>query len=153
MTHDVSLHEFVLIFFGLELEKSIQSRVKVQKGLFLLLKELEKRGYKVQDPQFVPCRDGPYSFVLANALKELIWSNFIETKGEYGKENEEFKLTEKGKNEAMLLVKEKIKENDLKDLITFRQSLDQFTVEGLIYYVSNKFPEMKVSTRRNKVRF
>jgi uncharacterized protein YwgA len=152
ITYDISLHEFILILFGLEPEKPIQSRVKIQKGLFLLLKELEKRGYKVQDPQFIPCRDGPYSFTLANALEELIWSNFIETKGEYGKESEEFKLTDKGKKETMLLIEEKIKEKDLKDLVTFRQSLDQFTVEGLIYYVSNKFPEMKALSRRNKGR-
>jgi len=73
----------------------------------------------------------------------LLWSGFVEAKGEYGKETEELRLTEKGKNEAILLIKEKIKEKDLKDLITFRQSIDQYTVDGIIRYVNYKFPEMK----------
>jgi len=142
-TYDIYLHEFVLIFFGLELEKPIISRIKYQKGLFLFLKELEKRGYKVQDPHFVPHDDGPYSFALANILDELIWSGFIEAKGVHGKETEEFKLTEKGKNEAILLIKEKIKEKDLRDLITFRQSIDQYTVDGILHYMRTNFPEMR----------
>jgi len=121
-TYDIYLYELVLIFFGLEPEKPIQSRIKYQKGLFLFLKELEKRGYKVQDPHFIPYR-GAYSFVLARVLDNLWWSGFIEAKVEHGKEVEEFKLTEKGKNEAILLIKEKIKEKDLQDLITFRQSI------------------------------
>jgi len=146
-TYDIYLHEFVLIFFGLEPEKPIQSRIKYQKGLFLFLKELEKRGYKVQDPHFIPYSYGPYSFVLARVLDNLWWSGFIEAKGEYGKETEEFKLTEKGKNEAILLIKEKIKEKDLQDLITFRQSIDQYTVDGILHYVYNNFPEMKEKSK------
>jgi len=121
-TYDIYLYEFVLIFFGLDPEKPIQSRIKYQKGLFLFSKELEKRGYKVQDPHFI-AYSGAYSFVLARVLDNLWWSGFIEAKGVYAKETEEFKLTEKGKNEAILLIKEKIKEKDLQDLITFRQSI------------------------------
>jgi len=138
-----TLEEVVLVLFGLEPEKPIHSRTKYQKGLFLFFKELEKRGYKVQDPHFIPYKDGPYSFELARVLDKLLWSGFVEAKGEYGKETEELRLTEKGKNEAILLIKEKIKEKDLKDLITFRQSIDQYTVDGIIRYVNYKFPEMK----------
>jgi len=140
-----TLDGVVLIFFGLEPEKPIYSRLKFQLGLFLFIKELEKRGYKAQDPHFIPYKDGPYSFELARVLQKLIWSSFIEARGEYNKESEELKLTEKGKNEAMLLIKEKIKEKDLKDLIMFRQSIDQFTTDGIIRYVNYKFPEMKAS--------
>ena len=142
-TYDIYLHEFVLIFFGLEPEKPIYSRVKYQKGLFLFFKELDKRGYKVQDPHFIPYSYGPYSFVLARILDNLWWSGFIEVKGEYEKETEEFKLTEKGKAEAILLVEKKINKKDLNDLITFRQSIDQFTVDGILNYVYSHFPEMK----------
>jgi len=31
----------------------------------------------------------------------------------------------------------------LRDLITFRQSIDQYTVHGILHYVYNNFPEMK----------
>ena len=78
------------------------------------------------------------------------WSGFIEAKGEYGKETEEFKLTEKGKNEAILIIKEKIKEKDLRDLITFRQSIDQYTVDGILHYVYNNFPEMRRPRKARK---
>lgn len=46
-----------------------------------------------------------------------------------------------------MLIKEKIKEKDLRDLITFRQSIDQYTVDGILHYVYNNFPEMKEKSK------
>ena len=109
----------------------------------MFFKELDKKGYKVQDPHFIPYSYGPYSFVLARILDNLWWSGFIEVKGEYGEETEEFKLTDKGKIEAELLIEKKINKKDLKDLINFRQSIDQFTVDGILNLVYNNFPQMK----------
>lgn len=146
--YDIYLHELVLIFFGLEPDKPVYSRIKYQKGLFLLFKELEKRGYRVQDPHFVPYSYGPYSFVLARVLENLWWSGFIEV-SRIGKEDEEFRLTDKGKREAGLLIKEKVRGEDLDYLVQFRKSIDQFRVDGLLRYVYENFPEMK---ERSKVK-
>jgi hypothetical protein len=35
----------------------------------------------------------------------------------------------------------------LQDLITFRQSIDQYTIDGILHYVYNNFPEMKEKSK------
>jgi len=116
-TPDIYLHELVLMYFGLEPDEPV-SNDEAQKGVYVLYKELKRRGYKVQDPHYVFITHKPYSFVIERVLDNLIWSGYLDVD-----ENDKLILSKKGKREVETLTEKKLKESDLEDLTWFREVL------------------------------
>jgi len=116
-TFDIYLHELVLIYFGLEPDDPTTDD-GVQKGVYVLYNELKGKGYGVQDPHYVFIIHRPYSFVIERVLNNLLWSGHLDID-----ENDKLVLSEKGKREAELLIRKKVKESDLKDLTRLRETL------------------------------
>ena len=121
--HDVYLYEFVLLFFGLDPEEPVRGRDALMEGLYRFFGELKGRGYRVQDPHFVPSGEKHYSELLDRVLDDLWWSGFIEVVAEDG--TEEFRLTEKGEEKAKALVRERLRSGDLDYFRAFRLSLSR----------------------------
>ena len=122
-TYDVYLYELVLLFFGLDPEEPVRGRDALMEGLYRFFGELKGRGYRVQDPHFVPSGEKHYSELLDRVLDDLWWSGFIEVRGGTGGGAEELGLTEKEKEVARALLREKISLEDLDRLKAFRLSL------------------------------
>ena len=121
--YDVYLYELVLLFFGLDPEELVRGRDALMEGLYRFFGELKGRGYRVQDPHFVPSGEKHYSNLLDRVLDDLWWSGFIEVVTENG--TKEFGLTEKGEERAEALVRERLRPGDLNYLRAFRLSLSR----------------------------
>ena len=117
-TYDVYLYEFVLLFFGLDPEEPVRGRDALMEGLYKFSEELKERGYRIQDPHFVYSGEKHCSELLESMLNDLWWSGFIEVVTE--DDTEEFRLTEKGKEIARALLKEKLRSEDLDYFRAFR---------------------------------
>jgi hypothetical protein len=135
-TRVISPTDLVLIFLGLEPEKPVHDKRKLINALYAFSRELVSRGYKVLVDDFLVTRYGAKSKTLEKAIDDLVTYGFIE-RGV--KPAEDFKLTDKGKTEAFLIIEEKIDEKDLSDLTMFRYSIDQFTRQGIARYVKLLF--------------
>ena len=122
-TYDVYLYELVLLFFGLGPDEPIMGRATLMEGLYKFSEELRGRGYRVQDPRFVPVGDKHYSKLLDRVLDDLWWSGFVEVAAEDG--TEEFGLTEKGEEKAKALVRERLRSGDLDYFKALRLSLSK----------------------------
>ena len=122
-TYDIYLYELVLLFLGLGPEEPIIGRATLMEGLYKFSEELRGRGYRVQDPHFVPVGEKHYSKLLDRVLDDLWWSGFLEVVAEDC--TEEFRLTEKGKEKAKALVKEKLRLGDLDYFRALRLSLSR----------------------------
>jgi len=70
----INLTEILLLLLYFQDEKgnqSIAGRLKLEKLVFLAMKELEKRGYEIADSDFGPYKEGPFSLRLYNIINFL----------------------------------------------------------------------------------
>ena len=119
--------------------KPIIGRIAMTKQVFLAVKEVfgEK---SVQKMEFVPYRYGPYSFVLAQAVSDMVYDGILSVSGKKNTSSEKFTLTEKGMRLARRIVS-KLDPPVRSMLVERRKSWDQCHTGGLLSYVRNKYPE------------
>lgn len=100
----------------------------------------------IEDCQFVPYVFGPYSFHVANTVKNLEAGGLIGRKGEKNLKNEEFQISKKG----IQLIKEKYEDLDpsvRKGLETLRKGLEQYGTHWILNHVYNYYPQYRAKSK------
>ena len=119
--------------------KPIIGRIAMTKQVFLAAKEVFGEN-SVQKMEFVPYRYGPYSFVLAQAVSDMVHDGILSVSGRKNTSSEKFTLTGKGVRLARKIVS-KLDPHIRNMLVERRKSWDQCHTSGLLAYVYNKYPE------------
>lgn len=119
--------------------KPIIGRIAMTKQVFLAVKEVfDESG--VQKIEFVPYRYGPYSFVLSQAVSDMVHDGILSVHGRKNTSSERFTLTKKGMRLAKN-IDSKLDPPLRNMLVERRKSWDQCHTGGLLAYVYNKYPE------------
>ncbi|ASJ16726.1 hypothetical protein A3L04_06390 [Thermococcus chitonophagus] len=139
----ITLRDMVLILLYAQKDKPIHSRIMLFKEIFLLYKEILSKYTNVfilQDPKFFGYKYGPYSFELAEIIKQLYWNGLIDIYGRRNTRKETFKLTPKGEEEAHKIFSSLPKELQ-EDIKKMRIGWDQLGIDGILRYVYRNYPD------------
>jgi hypothetical protein len=129
----------VILFLLYSDKRPIQGKTKQMKEVFLVLQEvLDKQD--IQPIKFEKHKFGPYSEVVEYVIDQLLFSNYILTRGKKTSNDFSIEITPKGKE----YIKEKFNElptqiqNQLKRK---RDEWDTLTSKGILKLVYEHYPE------------
>ena len=139
----LTVRDLILILLYAQKSKPIQSRIMLFKETFLLYNEVLQK-YKgqliIQNPKFFGYKYGPYSYEIAEALKQLYWSGLISMEGKRNTKKETFRLTKRGLAEAKKIF-ERLPPTLQEEITKMRIGWDQLGIDGILRYVYAKYPE------------
>ncbi len=139
----LTVRDLILILLYAQKSKPIQSRIMLFKETFLLYNEVLHK-YKeqliIQDPKFFGYKYGPYSYEIAEALKQLHWSGLISIEGKKNTRRETFRLTKRGLEEAEKIF-ERLPPSLQEEIRKMRIGWDQLGIDGILRYVYAKYKE------------
>ncbi len=146
--HNLTIKDAIILLCGANPYAPIETRTVFYKELFLLYKEVLSRQevhehMNILDPEFVPYIYGPFSFIVASDLGELVYINAIKKEGK--KNNERFTITQSGK-EIFRNVEEMLLSNSQLDWLIpevrkLRHGWDQLGRKGLRERIDLNYPE------------
>lgn len=139
----LTVRDAILVILYAQKDKPIYSRTMLFKEIFLLYKEIIEKyrdSFIIQNPKFFGFKFGPYSFELAEAIKQLYWSGFINIEGKPNTKREKFELTPKGLKETKKIF-ETLPKNVQDEIREMRIGWDQLGIDGILRYVYAKYPE------------
>lgn len=100
----------------------------------------------IEDCEYIPYNYGPYSFHVANKLANLIDNGLIYVKGKKNTKDEEFRISQSGKE--YIKFKYAALSKDIKSkLQSVRKGLDQDGTEGILKYVYTYYPQYKTRSK------
>ena len=134
-----TIADTTMILLYAQHEKPICGRVLLVKEFFLLVKEILNE-YDIQDPQFVAYRYGAYSFSLGSVLSNLEFLGYMARMGNKNSKNEQFKLTNKGK-EVASEIWDNLSKDIQNEIATKRMGWDQLGRDGILRLVYRKYPK------------
>jgi hypothetical protein len=147
----LTVRDLILILLYAQKSKPIKSRIMLFKETFLLYNEILQK-YKeqliIQNPKFFSYKYGPYSYEIAEALKQLYWSGLISIEGKKNTKKETFKLTKRGLEEAERIFK-RLPPALQEEIIKMRIGWDQLGIDGILRYVYAKY---KGYTDKSKIK-
>lgn len=139
----LTVRDLILLILYAQKCRPVQSRIMLFKEIFLLYKEiLEKYNGPliIQNPKFFGYKYGPYSYEIAEALKQLYWTGIINIEGKRNTRREIFELTDKGLKEAKKIF-DKLPSELQEEIVKMRIGWDQLGIDGILRYVYAKYPE------------
>lgn len=146
----VLIGDLVLALLYAHPDKPIFGRTMLVKQVFLLFNEvLSGTDLEIQNPKFVPHNYGPYSFTVMQIVEDLWFSRFISVSGRKNSRKESFKLTTEGRERAAESFK-KLDPELQRDIINKRVGWDQLGTDGILRYVYENYPDMKVNSKRSE---
>ncbi|WP_281767482.1 hypothetical protein [Methanoculleus bourgensis] len=143
----VLISDLILVLLYAHPEKPIFGRTMLIKQAFLLFEEvLSSAELEVQNPKFVPHNYGPYSFTVMQIVEDLWFSRCINVSGRKNSRKESFKLTKEGMNRAAEAFN-KLNQEVQQDIRNKRVGWDQLGTDGILRYVYENYPDMKVNSK------
>ena len=139
----ITLRDMVLILLYAQKDKPIHSRIMLFKEVFLLYKEVLSRytnNFIIQDPKFFGYKYGPYSFELAEVVKQLYWNGLIDIYGRTNTRKETLELTPKGAEEAQRIFNSLPRELQ-EEIRKMRIGWDQLGIDGILRYVYRNYSD------------
>lgn len=141
--------DLIISIIGENKKTPLHGPTRLQKGIFIALKEKLVDEVLFSKCHFVPYRYGPYSFFIKEILGDLISSGCVGYNGKKNTNSQKFFLTNKG-----LSIFNKLSQRapELIDTMNeVRRETDEMTIAGLLRYVYNK-PEYKKYLDKSAVR-
>jgi uncharacterized protein YwgA len=146
---EISVMDIIISIIGRNPKTPIHGQTRLQKSIFIALKEEIDDEILFSKCHFVPYRFGPYSFFVKEILGDLLSSGYVGYSGKKNTNSQKFFLTSKGlaffdklNNRAPKLIEAMQK---------VRKETDELTIHGLLRYVYNK-PEYKKYLDKSAVR-
>jgi len=143
----------LLLYFGDSKGRTeVRGRTKLEKLLFLVIKELEKRGYTIEDSDYIPYTYGPFSTRVFGLIDSLSNDGEIDIR----KENdiEIFDLSkEKRKELSEKIPRIKARYSDIVEVIQeIKRRFNELSTDFVTAYVYLKYPEFtNKSVIRDKI--
>jgi len=142
------ISDIILVLLYSQNNKPIYGRTMLIKQLFLLYNEvfIKFKNINCQKPNFVPYDFGPYSFKSMQILDDLRFSKVILVDGRKNSKKESFRLSQAGIKRA----KEKfdyLPDSLQQEIVDKRIGWDQWGTRGILKYVYERYPEMKVNSK------
>lgn len=154
-----TISDLVLLLLHSQKETPIFGRISFFKQFFLLYQEVLSEDIRKNsmNPRFVKYNYGPYSFLVADMVEDLMHSNKISVEGRKNSKTESFSITKDGKKEARKIlnnIPKNTKNKLMSDLKKRRILWDQLRNEGLLNYVYRNYPEYTSKSKiKNKITY
>lgn len=113
----------------------------IQKQMVIIIREFApEHDIPSENPGFKAYRFGPYTERIDRAIDSLYNAGYIYSKGRINSNSERFYITESGIEKGKKILS-RLPSDVLKDLISLKRDLQQFTLQGIETYVYSKYPE------------
>ncbi len=150
-----SISDLVLWLLDAQSDVPIFGRISFFKQIFLLYTEVLPDSIKKEtlNPQFIGYYYGPYSFVVADVIEDMVVSGLVKISGRKNSKTEQFSLTDNGKEEAekrIGLLPQEMMKSFISVLKERRITWDQLRNYGLLQYVYNVYPQYREKSRINR---
>jgi uncharacterized protein YwgA len=141
------IRDLILYLLNSHPNKPIYGRTMLVKQIFLLFEEVIPE-YQIycQNANFVPYDFGPYSFTVMQIVEDLRFSKLILVDGRKNSRKEAFHITQSG-IEQISKMSNQLNSEFLKAIKQKRIGWDQLGTDGILRYVYEKYPDMKVNSK------
>lgn len=120
---------------GDDTSKPLHGSTRLQKGIFIALKERLNDDELFAKFHYIPYRYGPWSFYIKEILGDLISSGYVSYRGKKNTNSQKFYLTKKGERYFKTIKEANPKIVDVMDNV--RKDTDELTVRGILRYIYN----------------